>query len=737
MKLIKFLNLEKVCNKMKTNYFQTILLALIIISLITIPDTYAQKCLIKGSITDKNGSPLEYANVYIKNSVEGSMSNKKGEFAFKTSNYGTRILICSYIGFRTFQKEIITKPEKTISLKITLEKEVIKGKKLVITASSFTAGSDNEEKGVTLSALDVVRTPGSAADIFWAIKSFPGLQQVEEGAGLFVRGGDVSETAFYLDGALLQHPYKYESPTGGFFGTFSPFLLKGTYFSIGGFSAEYGNALSGVLAMQSRDLPSQFQYGIGLGLAAESAFITVPIIDDTFGFSFSGNLSNTKMMFDLNDCKKIFSHYPSSFDLNFNCVYKPNKNSKFKMFIFREDDKVGVEVEDPEFSTHFYGNGSNRLYNLLFTTLLGDNILIKTNTALSRYIKNQKLGVMDLDLEDRFLQIRFEVESKFSHALSVKSGIELYQFKTLVDGTVPVDKENVDPYALSQKVDTDYTSNRRNYFIQGNFLTPLGFKIIPGLRGEYESITDKNTLDPRISFILPLTLNTTITAAYGIYHQFPSPLYYDPFIGNSKLSEMKSVHKVIGFNYKRKNTIFRVEAYYKGYKNLLLEDESINYTNQGKGFSKGIDLFLKERFKSISGWISYSWLKSRRKWMDLPIKAPPYFDITHNFNTVVTAELSKSLSLGIRYRYATGKPYTSKEGVFHNIRVPAYKKMDINFSWMHSFFENDMTIIYFAVSNVLGRINIFDYKYSSDFQKREAVTSSFQRSYYFGFQINI
>lgn len=72
----------------------------------------------------------------------------------------------------------------------------------MVTASAFTAAN---EKGMTLTAMDVVRTPVAAADLFWAIKIFPGVQQLEEGTGLFVRGGDVSETVVLLDGAVINH----------------------------------------------------------------------------------------------------------------------------------------------------------------------------------------------------------------------------------------------------------------------------------------------------------------------------------------------------------------------------------------------------------------------------------------------------------------------------------------------------------------------------------------------------
>ena len=275
--------------------------------------------IIRGNFINDKNEPLAFANIFLKGRMEGTISNEQGEFSFKTAATGKVTIICSYIGYAPFEKGFQLKKSSVLNIKILLQQELIKGEQVMITASAFTAA---DEEGVTLTAMDVVRTPGAAADLFWAIKSLPGLQQVEEGAGLFVRGGDVSENVILLDGAIINHPYKYESPTGGFFGTFSPFLLKGTFFSSGGFSAQYGNALSGALSMESYDLPDQRWMGVGIGLAAESIFLSTPIVENKFGFSLSGNRSNTKMMFELNKNRKDFSDYPSSFDFNLNAVYK-------------------------------------------------------------------------------------------------------------------------------------------------------------------------------------------------------------------------------------------------------------------------------------------------------------------------------------------------------------------------------------------------------------------------------
>jgi vitamin B12 transporter len=691
-------------------------------------------CTIKGTVFDEQNKPLPFANVFIKGRMEGSISDNQGIFSFKTKALGKVTLFCSFIGYRSFEKELELKPGATIEVTIKLKQTEIKGKTVMVTASAFTA-ADGE--GVTLTAMDVVRTPGAAADLFWAIKTFPGLQQVEEGAGLFVRGGDVSETVVLLDGAVINHPYKYESPTGGFFGTFSPFLLKGTFFSSGGFSAQFGNALSGALSMESQDLPDSRMMGFGLGLAAESIYLAVPILDDKFGFSLSGNRSNTRMMFELNNSSKDFSQYPFSYDFNFNSIYKINKQSKLKLFVFRAADKVGVEIDDPDYSAHFHGNNSNQLYNLKYSNLIHNKFLLQANFAFSNFKRDMRLSVMDLDFEDHLYQARIIGESELFKGYTFRTGIEFFRNQTLISGTVPQEELDLSPAAPTDLVDTDYISDRTAQFIEVEAFAPLGIKVTPGIRGEYESISKKYVLDPRLSLIYSLTMHSNLTASWGIYHQFPEPSYYDLYVGNPHLSSMRAIHYIIGYAFQQENKIFRLEGYYKNYSDLLLEDVGLNYVNKGHGYSTGIDVFAKNSYGQISGWISYSWLKARRKWMDSPVLTSPYFDITHNLTLVLNANLPKNFSAGISFRYATGKPYTPALEKYHQARVPVYEKLDLTLSYLYSFFENNVTVFYLAISNLDGRINIFDYRYSPDYQRRDAVESSFGRSVYFGVSFNM
>ncbi|MDZ7332603.1 MAG: TonB-dependent receptor [candidate division KSB1 bacterium] len=719
---------------MRTTYF--ILMALW--SILLSANSLAQPepiCTIKGSVINEKNTPLPFANIFLKGRMEGSVSDSLGNFSFKTKASGKVTLICSYIGYQSFEKELELKAGSIIEINIKLRQIEIRGRSVMVTASAFTATDEGE--GVTLTAMDVVRTPGAAADLFWAIKTFPGLQQVDEGAGLFVRGGDVSETVVLLDGAIINHPYKYESPTGGFFGTFSPFLLKGTFFSSGGFSAQYGNALSGALAMESLDLPDQRAIGLGLGLAAESIYLAVPLVDDKFGFSLSGNRSNTKMMFQLNNCSKDFSQYPFSYDFNFNSVYKMNPQSQLKLFAYRAADKVGVEIDDPDYSTHFHGNNSNQLYNLKYNSLIQKKLLLQANLAFSNFKRDVRLSVMELDFEDRLYQARLNAEIESFQGYTLQAGMEFFKNQTLISGTITQNELDLSPTAPTDQVNTDYNSYRAAQFIELELFGPLGIKMTPGLRGEYESISKKYILDPRLALIYSLTPQSNLTASWGIYHQFPEPSYYDPYVGNPQLSSMKAVHYIIGYAFQQENKIFRLEGYYKNYSRLLLEDEQLNYVNQGHGYATGIDVFAKNSWGPISGWISYSWLKARRKWLDAPTLAPPYFDITHNLTLVLNATLPKNFSAGISFRYATGKPYTPAPDKYHQARVPDYLKLDLSLSYLRRFFENNITVFYLGISNLEGRINIYDYRYSPDYQRRDAVESSFGRSVYFGVSFNM
>jgi hypothetical protein len=259
----------------------------------------------------------------------------------------------------------------------------VKLKEVVVAGSAFTTG--DEPKALTLRSLEVFTTPGAAADIFRAIQTFPGVVAVDEGSGLFVRGGDVGETTILLDQATVVHPYKFESSTGGFFGTIPPFLIGGTFFSSGGFSARYGNALSGVLAMESLNKPSKLTSSVGVRLAAGSLAASIPIIPNTLGIRISGNKSFTDAMFRMNGSRSRFTVPPEGLDGNVSVIWKYSPTAQIKFFNFVNTDLIGVRVDELSFKGVYKSQETNWFHNLQWSEAT-EQWLLKGSLSLNRFI---------------------------------------------------------------------------------------------------------------------------------------------------------------------------------------------------------------------------------------------------------------------------------------------------------------------------------------------------------------
>ena len=223
---------------------------------------------VSGKVIDKKGEPIIGVNVYLDGTYDGTSTNEKGAFSFSTSEKGIQTLKISFVSYETYTK---TADVKTFSkLLIKLREDVNTLDAVVLNAGTLEAG-DNA-KVTALKPLDIVTTAGAMGDFIGALQTLPGTSNVSEDGRLFVRGGEAGETQIFVDGIRVFTPY---SPTPNNIptrGRLSPFLFKGITFSTGGYSAEYGQALSSVLLLNSVDEPTEektdlsfMTLGLGLG----------------------------------------------------------------------------------------------------------------------------------------------------------------------------------------------------------------------------------------------------------------------------------------------------------------------------------------------------------------------------------------------------------------------------------------------------------------------------------------
>ena len=216
---------------------------------------------ISGTVKAQKDGTLPGANIYLKGTYDGTSSDVNGRFSFKTPKTGTHTLVVEFLGYEPFAKEInLTGAE--ISLLIGLKETFSKLDAVTITAGTFEAG--DKKRANTLTSLDMITTAGAAGDVFGALQTLPGTTTNGESGRLFVKGGDSEESQTYIDGALVHTPYISTAPNTATRGRFNPFMFKGTIFSTGGYSAEYGQALSSVLLLNTNDMLTQDQLDISV-----------------------------------------------------------------------------------------------------------------------------------------------------------------------------------------------------------------------------------------------------------------------------------------------------------------------------------------------------------------------------------------------------------------------------------------------------------------------------------------
>jgi len=710
------------------------LLIVIIMQLLWLPVNGGQELIIKGRILDEKSNPLQFVNVFLTDSYEGAMSDENGNFLLKTDKTGKRILRISHIGYEQQDLEIILKSGKPLELTITLKESFVPLATITIIASSFTAA---DEEGQTLNSMDVVTTAGAAADIFRALQTFPGVNRVDEGAGMFVRGGDVSETVILLDGATLAHPYRYESDTGGYFGMINPFLLSGTYFSTGAFSAKYGNALSGVLAMQSLGLPTEKSLDLSLGLAALSIGGNYPVLADKLGIRFSGNYSNTEPLFLINGGAEEFTSFPISWDANLSIIYNYSRTGTIKYFNFATRDDIGVLYESPSYSGTLISGNKNFFNNLYWKEMPSDKLFVESSLSTNRFSQDFGVGNLDINSQDRLIKWRTDFSFFISKDWKINSGLEIDRTLTAVSGSYPLDENDLSPAAAQSTFQSNYNATHEGICLETEMNLFRRLFTISGLRMDYANEIGCVVVDPRFSLGYRLSDIQIIKLATGIYHQYPKNQCLDPNYGNPDLLPLKAIHYVAGYELKSDPTDLRIEIYYKDYANLPLTSNAQNYTNDGYGYAYGADFFLKGNLPVVSGWISYGYLVSKRKEYEYLTLVPTDCDIRHNFTAALKTMFGRSNSIGLTYNYTSGKPWTPAFGQWNTNRLPPIQRLDISWSYYTPLKKSSFLVVYAAVSNLLDRHNIYGYRYNSDYTERTAIKSTYGRNYYFGLTLSL
>ncbi|MGZ8852569.1 MAG: carboxypeptidase regulatory-like domain-containing protein, partial [Thermoanaerobaculia bacterium] len=164
---------------------------------------------VRGIVRDDGGDALPGVTVYEKGSNDTVVTDGAGRFTIEVASLPATLV--AFLG--GFEPSTVTATDGDVEFRLKL---AAVNDSVTVTAR---APRSADMSAYDFRPLDIVRTPGAQADVFKALQTLPGVVKIDDGAGIFVRGGDVSEVRVLLDGAPIEHPFRYESPAGGQFGS--------------------------------------------------------------------------------------------------------------------------------------------------------------------------------------------------------------------------------------------------------------------------------------------------------------------------------------------------------------------------------------------------------------------------------------------------------------------------------------------------------------------------------------
>ena len=671
---------------------------------------------VSGTITSSSGLPAKNVNVTLAGTYDGSSTDENGFFSFETEETGDFELELEGSGFTNETYSISIPIESPLELQV---EEATELETAVFTVGTMRAvGNTNE---TMMSSLDVVTTAGSDGDIIAAMQTLPGTNNVSEDGRLFIRGGEGEETSIFIDRLRVFQPYTQTAPNTPARGRYSPFLFKGINFSTGGYDAPYGQALSGILTLETNDFPTENSYDFGFMTLGVSAAANRVWEKDALTASVA--YYNLWPVFQILSTRDEWTHEPEGYSGE--AVYRHQfKKGLYKSYVAFEYSKLGMNYEDinsPE-KIPFQLNNTNLYLNNSYVHNFSSKLEGFVGFSVAKANTNVHQLSDQFEKEEIGFNGKAEVEWKLNSKNHFRFGSEFVARKD----------EN-------QDVLNNQTSDLNENLFAGYseyiwyFARKWGLKT--GIRSEYSDYVNEWNVSPRISLAYKINRYHNVSAFYGEYFQSPMQElgYANP------TGFMKSRQYLVNYFYQKDKQTIRIELYQKDYEDLVRYNGAFNYVQNGNGFARGIDFFWRNNgshIKDLQYWVSYSYIDTKRLYKDFPVEAQPGFVANHNLSIVGKYWIQGWRSqLGLTYQFASGRPYTNPHtSEFLSQKTKSFNT--INLSW--AYLLDPQKILYFSVSNPIGIKNVNGYSYTNSpneqgIYDRMELRPSMDRFFFIGF----
>ncbi|WP_438269909.1 TonB-dependent receptor domain-containing protein [Parabacteroides goldsteinii] len=684
---------------------------------------------VSGFVRDKRSAEsLIGASVYEAHSRVGTASNNFGFFSL-TLPPGDITIRSSYIGYTSHQ-HILNGLERDTVLAIELEPSASL-EEVVIT------GQSNDKQSVLstqMGALEINQqtirsTPVmfGEADIIKTLQLTPGVSAGTEGtAGMYVRGGNVDENLFLIDG----NPVYQINHIGGIFSAFNPEAISGMDFFKSGFPSRYGGRLSSVVDVHTKEGNMKEYHGsASIGLISGNLNFEGPIIKDRTSF----NIGLRRTWLDVlsapavaiankitkKDGTRLRARY-AFHDLNLKVNHIFNDRSRMYLSLYNGNDvlkggSTDFPDQDSDNNYNYDSDVSLRWGNIMatagWTYVFNNRLFGKVSGVFTRYhsrLRNTEHDVVgnegDEDYSDSFrenetntgitdfgLRTSFDYLPASAHHIRFGGDYLVHRFHPEYNRSVAYEKNEETSVEIGQEFANDLLwGHEAGVYAEDDWTLSSAVRLNAGLRFSLFNVQGKTYtgLEPRVSLRWLLDDNLSFKASYSRMNQYVH-LISNSFISlptdawmpvTRKLKPLISDQVSAGFYYNlNKEYNFSVEGYYKTLDNLLEYRDGHTFTpsfvnwedklTAGEGRSYGAEFMVRKETGRTTGWVGYglSWSDRQFDELNQGARYPARFDNRHKLNIVVMHKISPKVELSAAWSYASGNHVTlSLENYYEN-----------------------------------------------------------------------
>jgi hypothetical protein len=727
---------------------------------------------IRGTVTDQLlQKPVAGATVAVVGKNIKVLADSMGNFRIPHVTAGTYTLQISHIAFAdVLVNNVVVNTGKEVVLTISMETKVKMEKAVVVTGSQKNKPL-NDMSMVSARAFTVEQTQNYAAavnDPLRMVTGFAGVASAGDGGNdIVIRGNAPTGLLWRMEGVDIPNPNHFSEAgsSGGGISILSAQLLANSDFLTGAFTAEYGNALSGVFDLKlRRGNNEKKEYAIQAGLLGLNAAAEGPFASHYKGSWLVNYRYSTLSL--LNNLGVELTEGTTNFqDLSYN-IYLPTKNKgNFTVFGFGglssqnqhiQTDSSKWEMQDDRYAGKFASNTGAT--GITHTIPLDDQTLLKSAIAYSysensfyeRFAENSK-SIID-NYRNNYTTSKILVSSTLNHKINAGNAFRAGMYINFISFKYhKLEKEN--PNApLLETINSTGNAQTVQAFVQWQYKPANNLTFNIGMH--YLALLYNNTgsCEPRASAKWDPDAKSSLALGYGLHSQLqPLGVYFAKDVNdatlypNKYLDLTKARHLVL--SYSRligRNLRAKAEVYYqhlfnvpvtvntdKTFSTLNIQSEFITdpLVNTGKGRNYGIELSLEKYLTRYFYYIvNGSLYQSKYKAAD-GVERNTRFNGNYLFSSVAGKEFPLAgqrsvFGLNIKIIYAGGyritpidlvsskqKGYTIyREKEAFSLQNPAYFRPDcrISIKWNRQRLTSTLSL---DIQNLINRKNIYNQEY--------------------------